>query len=43
MLFADKMNEELSYKDLKALLDENEIDLSMRQLVSIPVKALASF
>ncbi|VDK87113.1 unnamed protein product, partial [Onchocerca ochengi] len=37
----DKMNEELSYKDLKALLDENEIDLSMRQLVSIPVKALS--
>ncbi|VDO57845.1 unnamed protein product [Onchocerca flexuosa] len=32
------MSAELSYKDLKALLDENDIDLSMRQLVSIPSK-----
>ncbi|EFO18430.2 hypothetical protein LOAG_10066 [Loa loa] len=35
------MNVELSLKDLKALLDDNNIDLSMRQLVSIPVKALS--
>lgn len=37
-----KMSLELSVKDLKALLDDNSIDLSMRQLVTIPVKALVS-
>uniref|UniRef100_A0AAF5RTQ3 Leucine Rich Repeat family protein n=1 Tax=Wuchereria bancrofti TaxID=6293 RepID=A0AAF5RTQ3_WUCBA len=35
------MSIELSFKDLKALLDDNNIDLSMRQLVSIPVKGLS--
>nr|CDP91904.2 Bm4451 [Brugia malayi] len=35
------MSVELSFKDLKALLDDNNIDLSMRQLVSIPVKGLS--
>ncbi|KAM3728813.1 Leucine-rich repeat-containing protein [Dirofilaria immitis] len=41
LLPRNKMNNELSYKDLKALLDDNNIDLSMRQQVSIPVKALS--
>ncbi|VDK74831.1 unnamed protein product [Litomosoides sigmodontis] len=34
------MNGEISLKDLKALLDDNNIDLSMHQLVSIPTKSL---
>ncbi|VDK60270.1 unnamed protein product [Anisakis simplex] len=33
--------EELSLKDLKAVLDDNELDLSMRQLTVIPTRALA--
>ncbi|VDN20012.1 unnamed protein product [Gongylonema pulchrum] len=33
---------ELSIKELKALLDENDLDLSMRQLTVIPAKALKS-
>uniref|UniRef100_F1L245 Leucine-rich repeat-containing protein 59 n=2 Tax=Ascaris TaxID=6251 RepID=F1L245_ASCSU len=33
--------EELSLKDLKAVLDDNELDLSMRQLSVVPAKALA--
>ncbi|VDO25437.1 unnamed protein product, partial [Brugia timori] len=37
----EEMSVELSFKDLKALLDDNNIDLSMRQLVSIPVKGLS--
>lgn len=36
------MATELSMKDLKALLDENDLDLSMRQLTTIPAKALVS-
>ncbi|CAG9531382.1 unnamed protein product [Cercopithifilaria johnstoni] len=35
------MNGEISLKDLKALLDDNSIDLSMRELVSIPAKPLS--
>ncbi|VBB26411.1 unnamed protein product [Acanthocheilonema viteae] len=37
----EEMNGEISFKDLKALLDDNNIDLSMRELVSIPVKSLS--
>ncbi|KHN85836.1 Leucine-rich repeat-containing protein 59 [Toxocara canis] len=33
--------EELTLKDLKAVLDDNELDLSMRQLSVLPVRALA--
>lgn len=32
---------ELSLKELKAVLDDNELDLSMRQLSIVPVKALS--
>uniref|UniRef100_A0A0R3RSV4 Leucine-rich repeat-containing protein 59 n=1 Tax=Elaeophora elaphi TaxID=1147741 RepID=A0A0R3RSV4_9BILA len=35
------MNGEIPLKDLRALLDDNNIDLSMCQLVSIPVKSLS--
>lgn len=34
---------ELSLKDVKAVLDDNDLDLSMRQLTQIPVKILVSY